>query len=118
MLLPGVSHFSSDRGISSAEYSVLLSLLLLMAVPAISSTGFAIRNTASAVLEPNDEAAGSPIPKFGMFTNPANTTGDAPSSGMSGPGGDIRASGGGTESNVPGGIEKAREQPLESELFW
>lgn len=97
---------------------MLLSLLLLIGVPAISSTGFAIRNTASAVLEPSDEAAGYPVPKFGMFTNPANTTGDAPSIGMSGPGGDVQASGGGTESNVPGGIEKAGELPLESELLW
>lgn len=112
------SSLISDRGISTAEYSVLLSLLLLVGVPAISSTGFAIRGSAGAVLGADAESTESPMPKFGAFTNPANMTSDAPSLGMNSPGGNFQSSGGGTESNVPGGIEKAGEVPPARELFW
>lgn len=117
-----------ERGAAIPEYVMLFSLLALIALPAGASLGRNSRNSFQRVGQPatqgipgtGEQNAGQTFfwgggggvagASYGFGSNGSNqySSGNA-----SGPGGSAAFSGGGTESNIPGGVEKARGTPAE-----
>lgn len=103
---------ASQRGSVAPEHSILLSLLILFAIPAINGTGAAINSTATSL---RLEESGSRAVRSNEYYRPLNNENTL------GPGVEISNNwnnnnfniGGGTESNVPGGIEKVRNKYID-----